>query len=234
MVRVLVVEDDQVVRESLAAHLTRGGHDVVAVGDGPGALTAYASGQPDIVLLDLMLPGMGGLEVCRRLRTLRPDLPLIMVTARGQEHERVQGLQHGADDYVTKPFSLRELDLRIRSVLRRSAPPPEAVVTELVDGDLTVDRVARTATRGGMPLRLTARELDLLDWLIAHPGQVCSRADLIREVWGWQAGDDSTVTVHVRRLREKVEADPSSPRRLVTVFGKGYRWVPAQESAHGP
>ena len=121
-------------RESLAAHLTRGGHAVVAVDDGPSALAAYASGQPDIVLLDLMLPGMGGLEVCRRLRTLRADLPLIMVTARGQEHERVQGLQHGADDYVTKPFSLRELDQRIRSVLRRSAPPPEAVVTELVDG----------------------------------------------------------------------------------------------------
>ena len=229
----LVVEDDQVVRESLAAHLTRGGHDVVAVGDGPGALTAFASGPLDIVLLDVMLPGMGGLEVCRRLRTLRPDLPLIMVTARGQEHERVQGLQHAADDYVTMPFSLRELDLRIRSVLRRSTPPPEAVVTELVDGDLTVDRVARTATRAGMPLRLTARELDLLDWLIAHPGQVCSRGDLIRGVWGWQAGDDSTVTVHVRRLREKVEQDPSSPQRLVTVFGKGYRWVPTQEPARG-
>ena len=196
MVRVLVVEDDQVVRESLAAHLTRGGHAVVAVDDGPSALAAYASGQPDIVLLDLMLPGMGGLEVCRRLRTLRADLPLIMVTARGQEHERVQGLQHGVD-VGAQP---RQVDLHEL----RQRPP------------------------------LTARELDLLDWLIAHPGQVCSRADLIREVWGWQAGDDSTVTVHVRRLREKVESDPSSPRRLVTVFGKGYRWVPAQESTHGP
>lgn len=223
--RILVVEDDTTMRETLAAYLTRAGHEVTASADGTAAIDAYAVAPVDLVLLDLMLPGMGGFEVCRRLRSLRPDLPIIMVTARGQEHERVQGLQHGADDYVTKPFSLRELDLRIRSVLRRTQRPveekPEPV---LADGDLSIDLSRRVVTRDGVEMPFTARELDLLAYLVRNPGQVHSRDALMREVWGWSHGDESTVTVHVRRLREKVERDPSAPTRLVTVFGKGYRW----------
>ncbi len=228
MTHILVVEDDATVRETLAHRLRTTGHEVTEALDGPSAIAAFASRGADLVLLDLMLPGMGGLEVCRRLRTLRVNLPVIMVTAKGQEHERVLGLQHGADDYVTKPFSFAELDLRIRSVLRRTQPvPAEPVTTLITDGDLTLDRLKRKATRAGAELALTAREFDLIDWLMTHPGVVWSRDDLLREVWGWQIGDQSTVTVHVRRLREKIEVDPSSPARLITVFGKGYRWEPA-------
>ncbi|MBK6885065.1 MAG: response regulator transcription factor [Tetrasphaera sp.] len=228
MVRILLVEDDPTVRGAAAAFLRRAGHTVDEAATGPDALSAFAADPPDLVLLDLMLPGMGGFDVCRRLRSMRPDLPVIMVTARGQEHERVQGLQAGADDYVTKPFSQRELELRIRSVLRRSSPPAAAaVVGQVTDGDLTLDLAARSATRGGQALALTSREFDLLAWLLRHTGQVVSRDELLREVWGWDIGDGSTVTVHVRRLREKVEADPGAPTRLVTVFGKGYRWDPS-------
>ncbi len=228
VVRILLVEDDATVRETVASALSRSGHDVEAVGDGGEALSAYAARPADLVVLDLMLPTMGGLEVCRRLRTVRKDLPIIMLTARSQEHERVQGLQHGADDYVTKPFSIRELDLRIRSVLRRSAPQPEEARTVLRDGDLQVDLAARKVERAGQEITLTGREYDLLVWLLQHPGQVADRETLLRQVWGWDVGDLSTVTVHVRRLREKVETAPGSPTRLVTVFGRGYRW-----DAHG-
>jgi DNA-binding response OmpR family regulator len=226
VVRILVVEDDATVRGAVAAHLVRTGHDVRTATDGAAAVRAYAEDPVDLVLLDLMLPVMGGLEVTRRLRSMRPDLPIIMLTARAQEHERVQGLQHGADDYVTKPFSMRELELRIRSVLRRATPPGPAGgdLTRLRDGDLEIDLAAREARRGGLPLQLTAREFDLLTWLVRRPGRVWSRDELIREVWGWDIGDASTVTVHVRRLREKVEDDPAAPVRLVTVFGRGYRW----------
>ncbi len=234
MVRILVVEDDATVREAVAAYLARAGHDVEAVGDGEAAIEAYTSTPADLVLLDLMLPGLGGFEVTRRLRSMRRDLPLIMVTARGQEHERVQGLQHGADDYVTKPFSLRELELRVRSLLRRTSGPAPEVTDVLRDGDLVLDLGARTLTRGGDPVPMTARELDLLAWLVQHPGVVWSRDELMREVWGWDVGDASTVTVHVRRVREKVEEDPGDPGRLATVFGRGYRWdaSPADATGH--
>lgn len=223
--RILLVEDDATVRESVAAYLTRSGYAVDAVAAGDAAIERYVEAPADLVLLDLMLPGIGGFEVCRRLRSIRRDLPVVMVTARGQEHERVQGLQHGADDYVTKPFSLRELELRVRSVLRRASAPAAAQVQDVLrDGDLVLDLGARSVTRGGTLMALTARELDLLAWLLQHPGAVWGRDDLLREVWGWEVGDASTVTVHVRRLREKVEVDPSQPLRLVTVFGRGYRW----------
>ena len=226
MVRILLVEDDATVRETVAAYLTRAGYDVDPVASGDRAVDRYVERPADLVLLDLMLPGLGGFEVCRRLRSMRRDLPVVMVTARGQEHERVQGLQHGADDYVTKPFSLRELELRVRSVLRRAAGTAPQVTDVLRDGDLVVDLGARAVTRAGQPLALTARELDLLSGLVQHPGVVWGREELIQQVWRWQVGDASTVTVHVRRLREKVEADPSRPVRLVTVFGHGYRWDP--------
>jgi DNA-binding response OmpR family regulator len=236
VVRILIVEDDATVREAVAAHLVRAGHDVRSVSDGGAAVRAYADAPVDLVLLDLMLPVLGGLEVTRRLRSMRPDLPIIMLTARAQEHERVQGLQHGADDYVTKPFSMRELELRIRSVLRRAsrAGAGTAETTHLHDGDLEIDIAAREVRRVGLPLQLTAREFDLLTWLVRHPGRVWSRDELIREVWGWDIGDASTVTVHARRLREKVEDDPASPVRLVTVFGRGYRWDAADPDVVDP
>jgi len=233
VVRLMLVEDDRTMRETVAAYLTRAGHEVISVGDGAEAVTRFAESPVDLVLLDLMLPGMSGLEVTRRLRAVQRDLPLIMVTARAQEHERVQGLLAGADDYITKPYSLRELDLRIRSLLRRiTAAGPEHPDT-LVDGDLRVEVAAGRALQDGEPLSLTGREFDLLVWFLQHPAVIHSREDLIREVWRWNVGDPSTVTVHVRRLREKIEVDPSRPTRLATVFGKGYRWDPSGSTEAG-
>ena len=222
--RVLVVDDDLTVRDVVRRYLERDGHTVTVVGDGERALEASARQRPDLVVLDLMLPGIDGLEVCRRLRATSA-VPVVMLTALGEEADRIAGLQLGADDYVTKPFSPAELALRVTSVLRRSRSsrtpaPPEA----LTDGDLVVDVPARRATRGGGELALTGREFDLLVFLLRHPGQVYSRAELLEQVWGWSFGDHSTVTVHVRRLREKVEEDPARPVRIATVWGVGYRY----------
>jgi DNA-binding response OmpR family regulator len=151
-------------------------------------------------------------------------LPVVMLTALGEEADRVVGLEVGADDYVTKPFSPRELVLRVKSVLRRTAPPAEDEV--LRDGDLVADTGRRIAEIGGMPLALTVREFDLLEFLLRHPGKAWSRVQLLEKVWGWQFGDQSTVTVHVRRLREKIEVDPANPKRLLTAWGVGYRYEP--------
>ncbi len=180
-----------------------------------------------------MMPGIDGLEVCRRIRRQLPDLPVVMLTALGEEADRVLGLEVGADDYVTKPFSPRELVLRIRSVLRRTAAHPTAptVSAKLIDATLTVDSARRVATLGGAPLSLTAREIDLLIFFMRHPGRAWSRTDLLDKVWGWQFGDQSTVTVHVRRLREKIEDDPADPQRIRTVWGVGYRYDPLDEEA---
>jgi DNA-binding response OmpR family regulator len=219
--RVLVVDDDRTVREVVVSYLRAHEHEVIEVGDGEAALAAMRETPADLVVLDLMLPGIDGIEVCRRLRRIG-DTPVVMLTALGEETDRVMGLEVGADDYVTKPFSPRELALRVDSVLRRTGAP--AAPQRLVDGDLVVDEAAHTAYRDGAELTLTAREFDLLRFLLAHPGTAFSRDDLLREVWGWSIGDQSTVTVHVRRLREKVEADPTRPERLVTVWGVGYRW----------
>jgi DNA-binding response OmpR family regulator len=231
----LVVDDDPTVGDVVGAYLRRAGFDVHRAADGATALALAADVAPDVVVLDLMLPGIGGLEVCRRLRRDHPRLPVVMLTALGEEEDRILGLEVGADDYVTKPFSPRELVLRVQAVLRRASPEAgapadgagergasEADVS--VDGDLVLDRRAHVVTRGGAELALTAREFALLDWFMTHPGVVHRRDELMRDVWGWQFGDESTVTVHVRRVREKVEAEPSAPRRLVTVFGVGYRW----------
>src|SRR4051812_20528660 len=179
----------------------------------------------DLVVLDLMLPGIDGLEVCRRLREER-DVPIIMLTALGGEADRVVGLERGADDYVTKPFSPRELVLRVDSVLRRAGERAQPRGGTITDGDLTVDDAQHTATLDGTGLALTGREFDLLRFLVAHPAVAFSREELLQEVWGWSFGDHSTVTVHVRRLREKVERDPTRPTRLRTVWGVGYRWEP--------
>ncbi|MFJ9895607.1 response regulator transcription factor [Streptomyces sp. NPDC091280] len=223
--RILVVDDDPTVAEVVSGYLDRAGHLVDRAEDGPGALARAAAHWPDLVVLDLMLPGMDGLEVCRRLRGHGP-VPVIMLTARGDEDDRILGLEVGADDYVTKPFSPRELVLRVESVLRRSGPPP--VTRPLRSAGLTADPAARRATKNGSELALTLREFDLLAHFLRHPGRAFSREDLMREVWGWDFGDLSTVTVHVRRLRGKVEDDPARPRLIQTVWGVGYRFEPAR------
>jgi DNA-binding response OmpR family regulator len=221
--KILVVDDDPTVSDVVRRYLERAGFGVTLASDGPAALTSAGREQPDLVVLDLMLPGIDGLEVCRRLRERSPDVPVVMLTALGEEADRVVGLEIGADDYVTKPFSPRELVLRVQSVLRRTTrvPPAPEVLT---DGPLVVDVARRVAALRGATLALTVREFDLLVYLLRNPGRAFSRAQLLDAVWGWTFGDQSTVTVHVRRLREKVEDDPADPRRIVTVWGVGYRY----------
>ena len=222
-----MVDDDPTVSDVVRRYLEQDGCEVRLAADGADGLAAVAAERPDLVVLDLMMPGIDGIEVCRRLRHRLPDLPVVMLTALGEEADRVLGLEVGADDYVTKPFSPRELVLRIRSVLRRSAPPagPPSPAT-ITDGGLRLDTARRLAELDGAPLSLTVREYDLLVFLLCHPGRAWSRAELLDKVWGWQFGDQSTVTVHVRRLREKIEPDPAEPRRLLTVWGIGYRYEP--------
>ncbi|MFF7726837.1 response regulator transcription factor [Streptomyces sp. NPDC008001] len=223
--RVLVVDDDPTVAEVVAGYLGRAGFTVDRAADGPAALELAAAVRPDLVLLDLMLPGMDGLEVCRRLRAGGP-VPVIMLTARGDEEDRILGLEIGADDYVTKPFSPRELVLRAEAVLRRArslaaVPPPAPALRA---AGIVLDPVARQATKDGVPLALTLREFDLLAFLLRNPGRACGREELMQRVWGWEFGDLSTVTVHVRRLRAKIEDDPARPRFIRTVWGVGYRF----------
>ena len=220
--RILVVEDDATVRDVVARYLERDGHQVTALDRGSEAVALVGRLNPDLIILDLMLPDVNGIDLCRQLRRTSP-VPIIMVTALGEEADRVLGLEVGADDYVTKPFSPRELALRVASVLRRASTSakPGPLVT---DGDLVVDGPARAAALRGRPLPLTARELDLLAFLMSHPGQAFTREQLLDQVWGWSFGDHSTVTVHIKRLRRKVEDDPVRPRRIITVWGTGYRY----------
>jgi DNA-binding response OmpR family regulator len=224
--RVLIVDDDRTVADVVRRYLEREGFAVQAVHDGRRALEAAALDRPDLVVLDLMLPGIDGIEVCRRLRAMGP-IPIVMLTARGDEADRVTGLELGADDYVAKPFSPRELTARVKSVLRRAqAPPPErppAGPEVLVAGDLEVDVAAREVRRAGAPVALTTREFELLVFFLRHPRTAFRREELLEQVWGYTYGDTSTVTVHVRRLREKVEDDPSRPSLIATVWGVGYR-----------
>ncbi len=225
---VLVVEDDVNIAEVVVRYLEREGLEVRAVGDGRDALDAAGERWPDLVVLDLMLPGLDGLEVCRRLRARGP-VPVIMLTARGDEEDRVLGLELGADDYVVKPFSPRELTARVRAVLRRAVATgvPDGLGVAVVEhGDVRVDVAAREVELGGQLVILTAREFDLLAYLVRHPRKAMSREELLERVWGYTFGDTATVTVHVRRLREKIETDPSTPRHLLTVWGVGYRWDP--------
>ncbi|MGH8824719.1 MAG: response regulator transcription factor [Jiangellaceae bacterium] len=230
--RVLVVDDDPTVSDVVRRYLERAGFDVDKAGDGLSALALAAERPPDLVVLDLMLPGMSGLEVCRRLRR-SSDVPVVMLTALGEESDRVVGFETGADDYVTKPFSPRELALRVQSVLRRAGRNDDGVAAAgpLTDGDLVLDLVSRSAQWQGAPLALTVREFDLLAHFLRHPHRAYNRAELLLQVWGWTFGDQATVTVHVRRLREKVERDPQHPRRIVTVWGVGYRYEPEAPDA---
>jgi two-component system response regulator ResD len=242
--RILVVEDDPTVAEVVVDYLRNAGLEPRHVMDGLTALETAATWQPDLVILDLMLPGADGIEVCRSLREGRDPqapLPVIMLTALGEESDRVRGLESGADDYVTKPFSPRELTLRVQAVLRRaraatagaantgeggpgaaSTPPP------VRSGRLEIDVAARRARLADRELELTVREFDLLAFLVCHPGRAFTRAELLEHVWGWSVGDLSTITVYVRRLREKVEQEPTAPVQLQTVWGVGYRWEASQ------
>ena len=222
--RVLVVDDDPTVSEVVATYLDRAGFTVDRAADGPSAVVQAAAIRPDLIVLDLMLPGLDGFEVCRRIREEHGHVPVVMLTARGDEDDRVLGLEVGADDYVTKPFSPRELALRVTAVLRRVSPLPAATGSWLRAGPLALNPAARRAIRGDTELALTIREFDLLAFFLQHPGRVLGREELMHRVWGWEFGDLSTVTVHVRRLREKVEADPARPRIISTVWGAGYRF----------
>jgi two-component system, OmpR family, response regulator ResD len=224
--RILVVEDEAIVAEVVERFLKREGYETLVVGDGREALNAVPRFLPDLVVLDLMLPSVDGLEVCRQVRS-QGETPIIMLTARGDEADKVLGLGLGADDYVTKPFSPRELAARVHAVLRRSRA--RTSVTSDTDSmrfhSLRLSPRTRVVEREGVDLRLTAREFDLLHFLASNAGQVFSREQLMDAVWDFDfAGDASTVTVHVRRLREKVEEDPSRPRYLKTVWGVGYKF----------
>ncbi|MFC7339958.1 response regulator transcription factor [Saccharopolyspora griseoalba] len=226
--RVLVVDDDHAVRDVVRRYLERAGYAVDLADDGETALRRHDERRPDLVVLDLMLPGVGGLEVCRRIRERGP-VPVVMLTALGEESDRVLGLELGADDYVVKPFSPRELVLRVSSVLRRATSAPPRAQEPLVDGSLVLDPAARRCELDGVELSLTTREFDLLAFLLRHPKRAFSRAELLESVWGWDFGDQSTVTVHMRRLREKIETRPDRPDRISTVWGVGYRYDPEDE-----
>lgn len=233
MHNILVVDDDPTVAEVVTGYLERAGFAVDRAADGPQALMLAAGRRPDLVVLDLMLPGMDGLEVCRRLRAGNaPPVPVIMLTARGDEDDRILGLEVGADDYVTKPFSPRELVLRVESVLRRGAGAAgrrRAAGPELSAAGIVLYPAARRAVKDGRELGLTLREFDLLAHLMRHPGEAIGRERLMQDVWGWDFGDLSTVTVHVRRLRGKIEDDPAQPRLIQTVWGVGYRFDTPEE-----
>jgi len=233
MTRILLVEDDDTVAEVVDSYLRAAEMTVVRCEDGTSAVATALDCVPDLVLLDVMLPGIDGFEVLRRLRGQAVTAPVIMLTALAEEDDRIRGLEVGADDYLTKPFSPRELVLRVKSVLRRTVPvaaPQSSPGGVLVDGDLVVDTGSRKVELGGKAVAVTLREFDLLAYFLENRDRVFSREALLAAVWGWEVGDNSTVTVHVRRLREKVEQLPQSPTRLVTVWGRGYRWDPAQSS----
>jgi DNA-binding response OmpR family regulator len=225
MTTVLVVDDEPIVRDVVVRYLRRDGFETLEAADGDTARKLIETGSPHLVVLDVMLPGIDGLALCRWIRA-RGELPVIMLTARGEEADRIVGLELGADDYVTKPFSPRELAVRVRTVLRRTAHA--SLPDERLDfGRLAIDARSREVTVGGERLRLTAKEFDLLFFLATHPRQVFSRDQLMDRVWGYAAAlDTGTVTVHVQRLRSKIELDPKSPQHLETVWGVGYRFVP--------
>ncbi|GAB4433215.1 MAG: response regulator transcription factor [Anaerolineae bacterium] len=223
MKKILLVEDDDTLRKTLAYNLAQEGYKVFQSGDGAEALDLARDNSPDMIVLDVMLPSLDGLSVCRIIRN-ESDVPIVMLTARGSEVDRIVGLEIGADDYIVKPFSLGEFLARVRAILRR-APSARAVVDRLESGDLALDLIARRATRGNKELRLTHKEFDLLATLMRNKGAVLSRDLLLDRVWGYDySGQTKTVDVHVRWLREKIEDEPSHPRRIVTVRGVGYRF----------
>jgi DNA-binding response OmpR family regulator len=223
MTKILLVEDDKTMRKTLAFNLEKEKYKVIQTGDGSEALDLAREHSPDLVVLDLMLPGLDGLSICRILRN-ESDVPIVMLTARDGEVDRIIGLETGADDYIVKPFSLGEFLARIRAVLRR-IPSQRGSSEKLQSGNLEMDLIARRVTFEGDELRLTHKEFDLLAALMRNRGAVLSRDLLLERVWGYEySGQSKTVDVHVRWLREKIEDDPSQPRRIVTVRGVGYRF----------
>ena len=223
MIRVLIVEDEESLADPLAFLLNKEGFDTTVVTDGPSALAEFDRAGADIVLLDLMLPGMSGTEVCKQLRA-RSAVPVIMVTARDSEIDKVLGLELGADDYVTKPYSARELIARIRAVLRRGVEAEDAGETVLEAGPVRMDIERHIVTVGGGPVPMPLKEFDLLEYLMRNKGRVLTRGQLIDRVWGADyVGDTKTLDVHVKRLRSKIESDPANPVRLLTVRGLGYK-----------
>jgi DNA-binding response OmpR family regulator len=225
MAKILIVEDEADLARALAINLGKEGHETVHVTRGDAALSAALREAPDLVLLDVMLPGMSGLDVCRAMRARGLDAPIVMLTARAEEVDRVVGLEIGADDYVTKPFGVRELMARINARLRR-APARRASVGCYTFGAVSVDFDARQATRSGEPVDLSAKELALLRALIESRGQVVTRQSLLREVWGYEHAPNSrTIDTHVLRLRQKLEDDPGNPRFILSEYGEGYRFV---------
>jgi DNA-binding response OmpR family regulator len=226
METVLVVDDEPTIRDVVVQYLRRDGYATLEAGDGDAARELLEREWPNLVVLDLMLPGTDGLALCRWIRN-RSQLPVIMLTARGEEADRIVGLELGADDYVTKPFSPRELVARVRSVLRRGAAADDRPDARVRFGDIEIDASAREVRKRGNALKLTAREFELLWFFARHPRRVFSRDQLMSRVWGYEpAFDSGTVTVHVRRLREKIEDEPAEPRYLETVWGIGYRLSP--------
>jgi len=225
MSTILVVDDEPIVRDVVVRYLRRDGHHTREAATGDEAREILEAETPELVVLDVMLPGTDGLELCRWIRA-RSDLPVIMLTARGEETDRIVGLELGADDYVTKPFSPRELAVRVRNVLRRSRDGAGAA-DRISFGPYELDSAARELRREDAPLKLTVKEFDLLWFLAAHPRRVFSRDQLMDSVWGYTTAlDTGTVTVHIRRLRQKIESNPSRPRFLETVWGVGYRFSP--------
>jgi DNA-binding response OmpR family regulator len=226
--RVLVVDDESVVRDVVVRYLRHAGFETLEAADGVKARQLIEADHPDLVVLDVMIPEFSGLDLCRWIRS-NGDLPVVLLTARGEESDRITGLELGADDYVVKPFSPRELVIRIKSILRRVAPAEKRLARHIEAGGLSIDADRREVRLGGRDAGLTATEFDLLWCLASHPHVVFSREQLLAQVWGYEAALDAgtaTVTVHVRRLREKVENDPSDPRRIRTVWGVGYRFTP--------
>lgn len=227
MPTILVVEDEAIVSEVVSDYLRRDGFQVVTAADGLEAMEKFCSARPDLVLLDLMLPSIDGLEVCRRIR-LQSNVPIIMVTAKTEETDTIIGLGVGADDYVAKPFGPKELVARVKAVLRRASAPPPIAGDPLSFGQLVIRTDRRQVEVSGKPVDLTAREFDLLEFLAKHPGQVFSRDELLDKVWDWAyVSDGGTVTVHIRRLRQKIEPDAERPRYLKTVWGAGYKFDPS-------
>lgn len=227
MMHVLVVDDEPMVREVVMRYLERDGFVATAAATGDEALKKFDQVAPDLVVLDLMLPGISGLDILQRIRATS-DTPVILLTARAEEADRILGLELGADDYVVKPFSPRELSARVKSVLRRSTNTAEPAKERLEYETLVVDPASREVFLASEPVNLTAREFDVLYFLASSPRQVFSRAQLLDQVWDsspeWQ--DPSTVTVHIRRIRNKIESDPDNPKHLITVRGVGYRFAP--------
>src|SRR5881227_3892999 len=225
MSTVLVVDDEPIVRDVVVRYLERDGYRTLEAATGDEAREVLEREEAALVVLDVMLPGMDGLQLCRWIRA-RSDLPIVMLTARGEEADRIVGLELGADDYLTKPFSPRELAVRVRNLMRRTVQPAYSARRTIAFGDVVVDAGAREVRKGGEPLRLTLKEFDLLLFFASNTRQVFSRNQLMDRVWGYESAlDTGTVTVHIRRLRTKIEDDASHPRHLETVFGAGYRFT---------